>query len=137
METDQELAAQVIEATRAEHESPAACDYYIATGGIGEGPFNSIYDLGGQVYILATEGFEGTSEEREDRAQALWDRLLPELQAYEQACRATPFAGWSNAAQARGDRIRYADDPPAYGPLPLDLDEAAMTDLVETTPEVD
>lgn len=104
MATNEEIAAKVIAATRAEHESPAACDYHIATGGIGNGPFNSITDLGGQVYILANEGFEGTTDERAVRAQALWDRLLPELEAYELECKAQKYLGWSTAS---GGPIRY------------------------------
>lgn len=102
-----EIADRVITATRAEHESPAACDYHIATGGIGGGPFNLITDLGGQVYLLANQGVEGTSDEHAARAQALWDYLLPELEKYGQACKARKFLGWSNAS---GGPIRYADE---------------------------
>ncbi len=109
-ETDKEIAARVIAATRAEHESPAACDYRVAVRGIGDGPFASIDEVGGQVYWIANEGFDGGADEAAARARALWERILPELQKYEQECQARQYVGWSNASKGLGRSIQYADD---------------------------
>lgn len=109
-----QTAASVIAAARelSPFETPAEFDYDIAihhdqsVNGIG-----GIYGpLGNGVYAVAAERLPGgTTEEREALRDQLWQELQPELQAYAQRCRDRKYAGWSNAARARGARITYAD----------------------------
>jgi hypothetical protein len=95
-------------------------DHQIKAEGIG-GPHGP---LGQEVYVLANThmpevlpGQDNRHDDRDANHLRLWEQLQPELRAYEQQCRDRRFLGWSHAAQARGQKIRYDDSPLPEGEL--------------------
>ncbi len=91
-------AATIIARARAGHGSADMFDFKIATEGVE--PFGELYN---EAYLLANEGEpmvkEGDGEDvlagRKTRAAELWERVLPELEAYATRCREARYTGWS------------------------------------------
>lgn len=99
------VTSRVIALARANYNgssNKAAFDYLIHCGADrGEA------ELHNAASILANEGKpKTTAEERDRRAEELWQMLQPALDTYRQRCRQRRFVGWSS--QAPGP-IRYAD----------------------------
>lgn len=82
--------------TNAEFDYDIAIHFDRSVNGVG-GEFGP---LGGAAYEIA--------EERNADPADLWQQLQADLHTYAVACRDRRFAGWSNAARARGARITYA-----------------------------
>lgn len=113
MTTLEHLAAAVIsEARNFSGMTAPEFDYHIKVHGIG-GPLGG---LGNATYLIATRDLppvrpgdpEAVLDAHKAAADTLWEQLQPELRAYELRCRTREFSGWSNAAKATGQRIRYA-----------------------------
>ncbi|MFI7608498.1 hypothetical protein ACIBTV_25560 [Micromonospora sp. NPDC049366] len=86
-------------------------DFQIAAHGIGgiHSPLGSeVYEIANAHMPEAVAGADNRMNEREANHRRLWEALQPELQAYAQRCRERRYTGWSDEAQARGARIRYA-----------------------------
>ncbi len=89
-----------------------AFDYQISVEGIGgpRGPLgNEVYDLANEHMPEVVAGQDNRLEERDANWLSMWEALQPELETYAQRCRDRRYTGWSSAAQARGQRIQYAD----------------------------
>ncbi|WP_229398154.1 hypothetical protein [Micromonospora okii] len=107
------IAARVIAQSRAESGRTAAeFDHDIAVNGIG-GVFGPLGNAVGAVANAhmpeVVPGQDNRLAEREANTARMWDALRPALEAYGERCRARKYRGWSSAAQALGQRIRYAD----------------------------
>lgn len=87
-------------------------DYSLA---VGDG--RAMSALNNVAYVLANEGHpevqpgEGDRvlAERRRRADELWERVLPEVEAMAARAKARKYTGWSTAAKARGQKIAYTD----------------------------
>ncbi|MBP2341079.1 hypothetical protein JOF41_007333 [Saccharothrix coeruleofusca] len=82
---------------------------------IGDG--RAVSAMNHAAYLMANEGHPevqpGDDDEvlrqRRERADALWERVWPEVEAMTQRAKAMGFTGWSDAAKARGQKIAYAN----------------------------
>jgi hypothetical protein len=103
------LRAQV----RAQGEMTAAeFDYSLA---VGDG--RALSAMNNAAYLQANEDHPDVQPgdtaqvlaERRQRADALWEQVRPQVEAMVRRAKAMKFVGWSDAAKARGQKIRYAD----------------------------
>lgn len=68
--------------------------------------------LAAVVHQVANEAHPhqpGDADERQARADALMQELLPEVEQMVTAAKARKYTGWSASAQDRGQRVEYAD----------------------------
>lgn len=110
------LAAQIIARARdawtnnPETEGDAdAFDHHISTVGVqahGE-LYNEAYALANEPHGHAAPGAgEAALAERKERARALFNDVLPELEAYAADCRAAQYTGWSSQSNGPIHRVR-------------------------------
>ena len=96
------FARRTTEMTAAEMDYSLACD-----GGAGKAG----RALNEASWAIANEGrpeAEYWGDAARERAHALWAEVRPDFDAMVTAARAKKYLGWSDAARARGQRIRYA-----------------------------
>lgn len=85
-----------------------AFDHHISRVGLER--YGELYN---EVYVLANENHrirpgddEAALDAQKDRADALWEQLLPELQAYVEDCRSATYTGWSSESSGPVRRVR-------------------------------
>lgn len=93
--------------------SADAFDYLVSIEGIES--FGRFYN---EAYSIANEGqsklpataddaeIDARATARRERAQALWQQVLPELESYAERCRAAKYTGWSRESGGTVRRVR-------------------------------
>jgi hypothetical protein len=89
----------------------AAFDYSLAVrNGQAMAAMNAaVHDLANENHPEVHPGDDPESvRARRERADALWMEVLPQVEAMIARAKRMRFAGWSDAARAQGQEIRYA-----------------------------
>ncbi|MET9671242.1 hypothetical protein ABZY19_39010 [Streptomyces sp. NPDC006475] len=84
-----------------------AFDQYISVNGIEAfGPlYEETYRLANVDHPIAAGAGEAAPEANRQRAQQLWQEVLPALERYADTCRTARYTGWSEASEGAVRRM--------------------------------
>lgn len=102
-----QFAAIVACARRQSGMTAAEMDYSLSTGDTSL--YGAIVALRNATWHIANpDAHEFGADGTNDRARALWNAIRPDFDAMVTAAQGKTYLGWSTAARAAGQKIRYA-----------------------------